>query len=150
MIKKILLLFTFLGVLALIPAGAQCSQKKEAKAKLSHMTALKAAALDKNIEQRIDRNGKASFVKRSINSANGEVHYSKVQYCSRSGKFISSVAKSSPACIKSKAECIKTIAQGVCKSQPEACTPAQRAACAGAAAKTKAKLALAKAKKNKA
>jgi hypothetical protein len=93
--KKILLAFALISFAA-FTAEAQtcCSKGKSAsadktEASCTSSAAAKAAAIDENIEERVDaQTGKATYVRRTVDAATGEAAYTPVEYCSDSKRFI--------------------------------------------------------------
>ncbi|MCP3932637.1 MAG: hypothetical protein GY705_26505 [Bacteroidetes bacterium] len=115
--KKILLLFAFVGVFGLVQATAQTCCSKKAKTtsttcKDSNADVMKAAvklaSLDESIEKKVcDESGKVSFVKKDVCSVSGKVSYTDVEYNAAAKKFVN-VSPSGKNVVKKEASAVKT------------------------------------------
>lgn len=128
--KKLFLLFAFFGLFALVNVQAQnCPHaKKTSEDKVcnySKSAASKAAVLDDNIIEKIDaKTGTASFVKQTVSAESGRAIFTDVEYCNKSGKFISTSAGKKSCCAKGGGKASK-----VANEKTKNCTDAQKAAC---------------------
>ena len=93
--KKILLVFALIGFAAFAAEAQSCCSKGKSasadktEASCTSSAAAKAAAIDENIEERVDaQTGKATYVRRTVDAASGEASYTPVEYCSESKRFI--------------------------------------------------------------
>ncbi len=116
--KKIFLLFLFVGIAGLTAQAQSCHSSKKAAEK-AQATAVsqdqsaevlaaaeKAAAADENIEKRVcEKSGKVSFVRKSVCEKSGTVSYKPVIYNAEKGAFVDAPQKSCSA--KEKAACAK-------------------------------------------
>jgi len=140
--KKLFVLFAFLGMVSL--AQAQCTKSAKSttasKGKTSCAVTAKAAAtaasLDDSIEKReCAKSGKVSYVKKSTCAKSGNVSFTNVEYCTKSKKFVNMSPSQMEAGAKKAACTKKATATGV--SAKKSCTKAEKAACAKTAANGK-------------
>jgi len=124
--KEVCLLLVFFGIVAISSVSGQKQSSKSLKQETS------TAAAQSIVTQKAVRETRITHIYKKEN-------FSKVQYCSKSGKVVSSRASWQADCIKSKAGCEKGPASAkaaVLKSRAGSYSPAQRAACSSANAKS--------------
>ncbi len=106
--KKLFFLFAFMGLFT-FAASAQtkacCASKsassKSCSAKLDKAMIDKAASADKSIVKQVSDNGEVSYSRKEVDSSNGEVKLTAVEYCSKAEKFVNvSPTDGSKACCK--------------------------------------------------
>lgn len=140
--KPLLLYSSFIGLLALLPLTVQC-QHAATPPKMTDLktAAAEAAAIDASIVRKVsDGSGEIQYYKKDINAVTGRAQLIPVQYCTRSGRFNPVAVAKSTDCLKIKTDCRRTDAasssghyeQGTIENS----SAAQKAACAGANAKT--------------
>ncbi|MDX1941854.1 MAG: hypothetical protein SFU99_14935 [Saprospiraceae bacterium] len=122
--KRFLLLLAVLGAVSIVDVQAQGCAKS---------TAAKAAALDASIVQKVNHTtGETDYFKKSVSPHTGKVSYTEVEYCTRTGQFVSADSGKS-RCVKSTAACSKyyggSSASLLVSTVPAHCTAAQKAAC---------------------
>lgn len=113
--KKLFLLFAFVGAVALCNVQAQQCHTSMANtgnhACCAKTAAAKAAALDNTIEQRVNaETGDVSYVRKVSYAGTDKVTYTDVEYCTKAGKFIN-VSPGKKSCCNKGAEgagCEKT------------------------------------------
>lgn len=101
--KKVILFFALFAFVGLSTAQAQCTGKKmtDAKEKVccTKTAAAKAAALDTEVEERVDAStGTVQYVRKSVCPQSGKVSYTEVSYCAESGKFINMAPTKKASC----------------------------------------------------
>ena len=116
--KKLLILFAFLGFVAINADAQSCTSAKKTtsasctkdKASCASTAAAKAASLDENISKRVSNTGEVVYVKKSVCGTSGKVSYTAVEYCTKSNKFVNVSPKEKASCSSSKAGAVKTSA----------------------------------------
>ncbi|MEM1320337.1 MAG: hypothetical protein AAGG75_08770 [Bacteroidota bacterium] len=124
--KKLFLLFTFLGFVCFTANAQQCSKKSVAakgeKAGCCAATAkaaAKLATLEDNIESRTcAKSGKVSYVRKDVCPMSGKVSYADVEYCTKSQKFVN-VSPSSAHATQVSTEVTQ---KASCTAKKAACT----------------------------
>lgn len=134
--KHLLLLLLFFGSISITHVTAQSPQSSSRDANIA---AVKAAAEAGIIQKVAPGTGQVSYYRKSICQKSGKVSLTEVQYCTKSGRFINTAAYGKTNCLKTKYDCVEGAAATRRSSGDERsgeCTPAQKAACSSAAAKT--------------
>ena len=122
-----------------IHAQSDTSQKKSKADKIAAIAAKKATIEARTIKGVPHSRANASSLQKSAYTENGSA--AKMQYCTKTKRFVSSRNTEKTPCIKSKADCIKTgsaVKTSSARAQSAPCSPAQKAACSSANAKAKA------------
>ena len=142
--KPFFLLLAFFATTAFTHIHAQSeqsatSQKKSKAAKIAAISA-KTTTIEARTAKGVPHSrANARSLQKSAYSENGSA--AKMQYCTKTKRFVSSPYTKKTPCIKSKADCIQTgsaAKTSSAKAQSAACSPAQKAACSSANAKAKA------------
>ncbi len=135
--KKLILALFAVGAFTL---GAQaqkaacCAGKKAASTsssaaactKVDQATLDKAAAADASIVRQVSNDGQVSYARKVVNK-NGEVEYTPVEYCTKSGKFINMAPGEAEHCTKAAGEAsATTTADGKAKA---CCANGEKKAC---------------------
>ena len=131
--KKLLILFAFLGFVAINADAQSCTSAKKTtsasctkdKASCTSTAAAKAASLDENITKRVSKTGEVVYVKKSVCGTSGKVSYTAVEYCTKSNKFVNVSPKEKASCSSSKAGAVKTSA--TTKGEKAACCSSGKA-----------------------
>lgn len=136
--KYFLLLLLFFGSVSITQLAAQRQAAVENGDALT--IAAKKAAAETGIIQKISPvTGQVSYYRENVCLKSGKVSLTEVQYCSKSGRFINTASYGKTNCLKTRSDCVKDAAAVKASSAGEKageCTPAQKAACSSAAAKT--------------
>jgi len=113
--KKLFVLFAFMGLVAFTANAQSCGSKKATSAKSetaccakTAAAAAKLASMDESIESKTcAKSGKVSYTKKEVCAKSGKVSYTDVEYCTKSGKFVNMSPKDvkDVKCTKSKASC---------------------------------------------
>ncbi|MBK7869553.1 MAG: hypothetical protein IPJ74_02160 [Saprospiraceae bacterium] len=129
--KRFFLLLAVLGTVSIVDVQAQGCAKS---------AAARAATMDASIVQKVNHStGEVDYFKKSVSDLTGKVSYTSVEYCTRTGQFVSAnTGKTS--CVKSTAACSSkyygsSSAMLVSNKAPN-CNAAQKAACILATQKT--------------
>ncbi len=132
--KKVFLLFSFLGLFAFVSNAQVCPHANKAKAAnhgqcpFAKTSAAKVAALDYNIQEKIcSKTGEICYVKREVNCKTGKVSFTNVEYSAETGKFINVSPQSQKTCTKGVGAKATRVSN---PSKANHCTAAQKAACA--------------------
>ncbi len=121
--KQFFLLLLAFGLFSMVDVNAQSCLKSKAE---------RAAALDASIVKKVDyTTGETEYFRKSVSSTSDKVKYTKVEYCSRSARFVNVAAQEKKSCVKSKAACAGLYGSKAmtASSLPPHCTAAQKAAC---------------------
>ncbi len=89
--KKLFFLFAFMGLFAFGVSAqkkACCASKNASSSKSCSAMVDKAASADKNIVKQVSNTGDINYVRKEVDSTNGKVMLTSVEYCTKSGKFV--------------------------------------------------------------
>lgn len=128
--KQILLLILFVGIAAVVNLNAQCTKS----------AAMKTAALREDIIERKDaKTGEVNYLKKTVNPATGNINYTAVEYCTRSGQFVEVAPRYKTSCVRSTATGTKSYSKNTMLASTQFSghtLAAQKAACLTASQKT--------------
>lgn len=121
--KQFFLLLLAFGLFTIVDVNAQSCLKSKAE---------RAAALDASIVTKVNyTTGEKEYFRKSVSSTDDKVKYTKVEYCTRSARFVNVASQEKKSCVKSKVACTGLYGSKAMavNNLPAHCTVAQKAAC---------------------
>lgn len=126
--KNLFFLFAFMGFFA-FTATAQdkaCCAKNASSEKACSKTMDKAASVDASIVKQVANDGEVSYTRKSVSPDNGEVSFTDVEYCTKSGKFVNVSPSGKKAACSKKASATKVSSVS---EKKECCEKGKEKAC---------------------
>ncbi len=115
------LLSILFGLMIAVNTSAQTCTKS---------AAAKAALLEADIIQKVNPGtGEVTYLRKSTCPMSGKTSYTAVEYCTKSGRFITAAVNKKETCVKKQACTGYYTAEASATTLPAYCTTAQKAAC---------------------